>query len=708
MDNSWLKRRLCGIHMTIRDVDCENFDAEQMARDFHELGIDFFSFFAGGYITTYPSALEDSRISPYLGDRDVTGEIVEAAHRWGIKAIAMADFSVLPPEIYRRHPEWAMVDRDGNPYRTVSGMYTACVMGGYAGEYGSKMVREILERYDVDGMKFGGGSYGFSENICHCESCRKSYYEMYGEDIPDKIDWDDPHWRRYFKWRTIKTSERVRFLHEMVSAVRPDMPVMGNGTCFTDVHWTIGSALDMEAMADYQDMIQIEAQARCTVSPELTGTWQPQTFTGEEAAYLSNVTERPVWVVVSYFKAWPWRRSAIDYAEQKAFLAQIAANGASPMVNLSGGPPKVHEDKRGFRAPGEIWHFIRDHNEYFSFDRSAARTAIVYSPETMIWHMGDRAGEYVDAVRGYERALREHHIPFDIISTNVLRQGIPARYRALILTDCACLDGESVQALRQFVQRGGGLIATMETSLYDADGNRLEDFQLADLFHAHYAGETAHTWGEEPSGHQNYCRTDSQSPLLAGLEDCGLIPLAGQYCRIRPDGEAEIPLRMARPFIVFPEGLSYPTQEDPADPMAILSELPGGGRTVYFAWQPERLFQLAGFGDLSRLLSNAVEWASRGDTGLRCDAPDSVYATLRRQEGRANVHLVNLTGGERMLRQAVDVHDISVTVSKAVIGSVSRAFLLSTGEECRCSEHEDGFRAELPVLHDYDVLIFEE
>jgi hypothetical protein len=45
MNNAWLKERNCGIRMTIRDVDSAGFDVERMARDFHDLGVNFFSFF---------------------------------------------------------------------------------------------------------------------------------------------------------------------------------------------------------------------------------------------------------------------------------------------------------------------------------------------------------------------------------------------------------------------------------------------------------------------------------------------------------------------------------------------------------------------------------------------------------------------------------------------------------------------------------------
>lgn len=77
-DNSWLSKRGRGIHLTIRDIDCKNYD--------------FFSFFAGGYVITYPSKLKYSRRSPWLGKQDITGNIVKAAHKYNFKAIAMADW----------------------------------------------------------------------------------------------------------------------------------------------------------------------------------------------------------------------------------------------------------------------------------------------------------------------------------------------------------------------------------------------------------------------------------------------------------------------------------------------------------------------------------------------------------------------------------------------------------------------------------------
>src|ERR1035437_271835 len=53
----WMLHRNCDIHMTIRDVDCGDFDVEAMAKEFSRLHVGFFSFFAAGYVPPLPTTL---------------------------------------------------------------------------------------------------------------------------------------------------------------------------------------------------------------------------------------------------------------------------------------------------------------------------------------------------------------------------------------------------------------------------------------------------------------------------------------------------------------------------------------------------------------------------------------------------------------------------------------------------------------------------
>ena len=63
------------------------------------------------------------------------------------------------------------------------------------------------------------------------------------------------------------------------------------------------------------------------------------------------------------------------------------------------------------------------------------------------------------------------------------------QFKTLILPNIAALSDEQCGQLEQFVQRGGGLVATHETSLYNEWGERRKDFGLAKLFGAKFEGK---------------------------------------------------------------------------------------------------------------------------------------------------------------------------------------------------------------------------
>jgi hypothetical protein len=79
-----------------------------------------------------------------------------------------------------------------------------------------------------------------------------------------------------------------------------------------------------------------------------------------------------------------------------------------------------------------------------------------------------------------EQVLIQAQIPFDIIFDDNLKN--LSRYRALALPDQECLSDEQVGLIREFVSRGGGLVATEGTSLYTNWRERRRDFALKDLF----------------------------------------------------------------------------------------------------------------------------------------------------------------------------------------------------------------------------------
>jgi hypothetical protein len=708
----WLKHRSRGIHITIRDVDCKDYDVEQMIKDFKDMHVEFFSFFCGGYITTYPTKLRYQRMSPWLEGRDLTGDIISTAHRYGIKAIAMADLGVMGELAAIEHPEWCALDREGRPCRINDELTIPSLLGGYQ-EYGRQMVEEIIGRYpDVDGIKFGGGSYGFQSygsGIDYNEACRRDFRDKYHEEIPAERNWANPVWKKFLKWRYETATAKVLALGAMVKSIDPDMMFMGNATCFGDPDWTTRASLDMEEMAPAQDAIQVEAQSRVRLDSEDEARWQAMYFPAEEANFISSVTDRPAWVVCSYFLAWPWRRNAVPPVEQKVYLAQIAANGGSPMVNLSGGTPKVHEDKRGFAATRELYAFLDQHKAYYE-DASAAELAIVYSQETLVHYGQERPKQrYVDAIRGCEEALTESHVPFDIISTRLLSPEKLARYRVLLLPNLACLSQAQAEALRAFARRGGGIVASHETSLYDEEGRKRPDFLLADLLGCSYKGVTPGPLSGMVNDvmMQSYFRLSGSHPLTEGLAGTDVIPAAGRYCAVEPAAGTAIPLRFYPPFRVMPEGVSYGAVESADTPMAVAHDS-GGSRTVYFPAQVDKYYGKLGYPDLKTLLVNAARWVAQADQPLRVEAPPTLSVTLREQKGRRLVHMVNLTGGRRFFTELVPLRDIGVSLRAEGAPRVRRAFLLSDGKPLTLAAVAGRYDVVVPEVRDYDVLVLEE
>jgi hypothetical protein len=210
-----------------------------------------------------------------------------------------------------------------------------------------------------------------------------------------------------------------------------------------------------------------------------------------------------------------------------------------------------------------------------------------------------------------------------------------------------------------------------------------------------------------PGPAQGYMRVRHGHALTAGLEGVDLVLMTGAYRLIRAGDATDVPLTLAAPFRLFPEGLSYPEEPDPGHPMALVSQKQRRGRTVYFAPQIGKYFFLTRFPDLARLITNAVRWGLKGEELLKADAPPSLHTSLRRNGDRLLVHCVNLTGGERFFTEIVPLHNCTFRVRMPEEWSGAEAWQASTGERLAVRQ-EGGFAGvTVPKLEDYDVVVFE-
>jgi hypothetical protein len=120
--------------------------------------------------------------------------------------------------------------------------------------------------------------------------------------------------------------------------------------------------------------------------------------------------------------------------------------------------------------------FFRAHAKDLSSTTSAAEVAVLRSFASV---------EFNPAVANastvlFEQTLLESKIPFDIIFDRHVSD--LSKYRVLVLAGQDALGDAQLQAIRAFVEKGGGLVATGSTSMLTDWRLRRKKFGLSDLF----------------------------------------------------------------------------------------------------------------------------------------------------------------------------------------------------------------------------------
>jgi hypothetical protein len=232
----------------------------------------------------------------------------------------------------------------------------------------------------------------------------------------------------------------------------------------------------------------------------------------------------------------------------------------------------------------------------------------------------------------------------------------------LVLPNVGAMSDAQCAAVRRFVERGGSLIATGASTLYNEWGDRRADFALADLFRAHawegspekkWAGDFAHTylrispelrarvWG--PKTKDEPAAAGERHPVLRGFEETDILPFGGQLERVRVDAGAVVPLTFVPPFPTHPPETAW--MRTPKTDIAglVLSTHAAGGRVAYMPADLDRRFARENLPDHGDLLANMVRWAAGERIPLAVEGRGLVDCHLYAQPGRLVLHVVNLT-----------------------------------------------------------------
>lgn len=602
----WYDRPMRWIQLAFVEDDPGHYDPNFWLDYFKRLHADAVCLSAGGCVAFYPTRVPLHYRSKFLGNRDIFGEMLTGSRKLGMNVTARVDPHSCRQDVYDAHPDWIAVGADGKPRRhwATPDRWVTCALGPYNFEFMTAVIRELTTMYKVDGLFANRWS---GSGMCYCEHCRRNFSEFSGGmDLPR--DGSPAEVRaRYAAWHRQRLLELYKLWDGVVRANNPEAAYFPNG--FDQIR---------EGAASSIPILFADRQARDGYSlPWLNGKYAKDSR--------ATMGSKPIVGLFSVGLEAPyrWKDSVQNPNEIRLWAVDGIAQGFRPWVVKFNAKPL---DRRWIKPVEElyVWHWKNE--AYLRHERPLARVALMSGP---------RASQ--DHTSGFYHALVEGRIPFETIPDGQFDPARCDQFKVLALANVTNLSGRQCEQLKAFVARGGGIVATHETSLNDEQGRRRTDFGLAELFGASFAGNVIE---RQQNAYLNL--EDHSHPLLLGLEDAGRMIHGVKRVEIRtPEG-------LRAPLMTVPTYPDLPMEEvyvrDPHTTIpGVMARSSGAGRVVYFPWDIDRTFWEIMSPDHGIVLANAVRWAANEEQPLRVEGPGVLDVALWKQPGSITAHLVNLT-----------------------------------------------------------------
>lgn len=687
----WYDRPMRWAQIAFTEDDPGNYDAAMWLDFLKRIHADAACLSAGGCVAFYPTKVPLHYRSRFLGDRDSFGELVKGCRALGMNVIARTDPHACRQDVFDLHPDWVARDAEGKPRRhwAAPELYITCALGPYNFEFMTEVTKEIVARYQVDGV-FSNRWAGHGQ--CYCEHCKRNFKTFSGMELPRTSDPRDAARRQYILWHEKRLFECWKLWDDEIRKINPKASFIANsgGGALSD--------LDMKKVGELSETLFADRQAR-------RGVMLPWANGKNGKEYRSTMGRKPIGGIFSVGVEEPyrWKDSVQSEAEIRIWVADGIAQGLRPWFTKFNAKPY---DKRWMPVVESIYNWHWKNEKYLRNEEPLAQVGIVYSQQTARFHAGDRERDLVDdPCNGFYQALVEGRVPFEMVHDGLLDAAHIDKYRTLILPNIAALSELQCRQLEGFVERGGGLVATFETSLYDEWGVRRKDFGLAKLFGATFDGAI------DQRMQNSYLTLEqnadgSRHPLLKGLE--GVPRIINGVRRVH----AKAAEKMQSPLTLIPSYPDLPMEDVWARvpkteiPMVFCREA-GKGRVVYLPMDLDRTFWEVLNNDHGLILRNAVEWVHRGRQPLEVKGPGLIDVSLWLQKSSMTAHLVNLTNPMAMkgpYREIIPVGPFEVKLQAPKGKLVAGAKLLSNGSAVRFRREGQIVVVTVPAVAVHEVV----
>ena len=600
----WFDRPMRWVQLAFVEDDPGRYDPGFWLDYFKRVHADAVCLSAGGCVAFYPTRVPLHYRSKFLGSGDAFGEMLAGCRKLGMVVTARIDPHAAHQDVYDAHPDWIAVEANGQPRRhwAMPTEWVTCALGPYNFELMTSVVQEIMDLYKVDAIFANRWS---GSGMCYCRHCRQNFKEFSGGLELPRPDETGEARTRFVAWQKKQLLDLYLLWDGEIRKRNPEAAFFPNG--FDQIKEGVRVPI-------------LVADRQCRSEFQLP--WQNGKYAKDAR---STFGSKPIVGIFSVgFEApYRWKDSTQNSSEVRLWAADGIAQGFRPWVVKFNAKPL---DRRWLKPVEDlyVWHWKNE--KYLRNQRPLARVAMVSSPRAL-----------PDHTSGFYHALVEARIPFEIVPDTRLDTEHLQPFRVLALPNIASLSDAQCAQLQAFVEKGGGLVATHETSLHDERGRRRDDFGLARLFGASFAGNVI---ARQQNAYLNL--EDHSHPLLAGLEDAGRMIHGVKRVEIRAPAGLRAPLMTVPTYPDLPMEEVY-VRDPKTDIPGVMIHPFAAGRVVYFPWDIDRTFWEIMCLDHGIVLANAVRWAANEEQPLEVKGPGVLDVALWKQASSVTAHLVNLT-----------------------------------------------------------------
>lgn len=692
----WHQRIKRVLHINFNELDPLDMDVEAYADLLAASHAQITFLSVTGSVSFYPSAIPDFYPAAGLNGRDLFGECVRALKKRNIRVVGRFSPDIVQLRAGEKHFDWFRRERDGSIARHGAGggvlppnYGETCQFTSYYDQQIPAIMRELVERYDVDGL-YTNGWPNTEVRKCWCASCHKI------------ADADTPAYVAAYQARAI---ELWNLYTGIAKTGRVDRFYTGNIT-----GGLRGGQLDLTSLTRSAEVLLCDNQNR--------GPGLPVWDSAQQARLARDVMGDRT--VLNLTGGWArgnniwWRNATQNAAELQTRMAQTAAAGGAIHYHWLGDHQGFKEDRR-WQAIGRDYLSWQARNDaHFHTVRSLHKVAMVVSPLTNRLYPRPDGSDAADSLQGLYAILLEARIPFDLLTAENLSQEKLSHYSAVLLPNVAILTGAQLGIIDAFVANGGSLMSSFETGLYDVDGRPRPEFALGRMFGMRRAGERSESHKPLPGNTDpypptfaGYHRIEAAHPVLSGFQDTNW--LAGPNWTVPIEAEGMPVLTLIDPWPIYPTEQTYSREPHTKKPALVLRER-GGSRLAHFAGDVEATFWRTGNDDLATLVANTVRWIAHDDVGPSVAGDGLIEIFAWQTEPGYAVHLLNYTNPNayaNTLRKHYRLGPQTVRLTLPTDTRIRRATLLRAGGDLPFKQNGRLLEFTIPGLAEYEVAAIE-